>query len=170
MRQAIALKPSEVLFLSEGGGPISLDLRTASSCPLADATAKVRAAGATAIVAVEPREKDILAAQDAGASAVELSAVVFSLASTDDAALDAHRRISAAARTASDVGLRVRAGGGWSTAGRVARLAEVPEVEQIRVGPGLLAGSFYEGVGAAVDAFRREIARGARRGERGEEE
>ena len=168
--QAIALKPAEVLFLAEGGGPISLDLRTAGSCPLADATAKVRATGAAAIVAVEPREKDILAAQDAGASAVELSAVVFHLASSDDAALDAYRRLAAAARTASDVGLRVRAGGGWSTATRVARLAEVPEVEQIRVGASLLSGSFYEGIGAAVTALRKEIARGARRGENAKEE
>lgn len=168
--QALALKPAEVLFLSEGGGPVSLDLRTAGSSPLADATAKVRATGAMAVIAVEPKEKDILAAQDAGAMAVELSAAAFGIAASDDGALDAHRRLSAAARTASDVGLRVRAGVGSASAARVARLAEVPEVEQIRVGASLLSGAFYEGIGSAVTALRREIARGAKRGEHAKEE
>lgn len=170
VEQALGLKPAEVLFLSEGGGPVSLDLRTAGSSPLSEATARVRAAGALAVVAVAPTEKDVLAAQDAGAMAVELAATAFGLAPTDDAALDFHRRLAAAARTASDVGLRVFAAGDCSIPARVSRLAEIPEVEQIRVGASLLSGAFYEGIGAAVSAVRREISRGARRGEHAKEE
>jgi pyridoxine 5-phosphate synthase len=168
--QALSLRPAEILFLADGGGPLPLDLRSAGTGPLADATAKVRAAGVLAVLSVEPEEKDVLAAQDAGATAVELAAIDYGAATTDDAALDAHRRIAAAARTASEVGLRVRAGGGSAGALRVSRLAEVPEIEQIRVGSALLAGSFYEGIGSAVTALRREVSRGARRGERREEE
>ena len=170
VEQALALRPSEVLFLSEGGGPVALDLLTAGSGPLAEATSRVRAAGSLPVVCVDPEEKDVLAAQDAGAAAVELDAAEVGLAGTDDAALAAHRRLAAAARAASDVGLRVRAGGGSAGPVRVSRMAEVPEVEQIRVGAALLAGAFYEGIGSAVAALRREISRGARRGERQEEE
>lgn len=168
--QALALRPAEILFLADGGGPLPLDLRTAGEGPLAEATARVRAAGVLAVISVEPEEKDVLAAQDAGAGAVELAAIDYGNAATDDAALAAHRRLAAAARTASEVGLRVRAGGGSAGALRVSRIAEVPEIEQIRVGPALLAVAFYEGIGSAVSALRREISRGARRGERKEEE
>jgi pyridoxine 5-phosphate synthase len=170
VEQALALRPSEVLFLAEGGGPLPLDLRTAGTGPLADATARVRAAGVLAVLSVEPEEPAVLAAQDAGATAVELAAIEYGNATTDDAAVEAHRRLAAAARTAAEVGLRVRAGGGSAGPVRVSRLAEVPEIEQIRVGAALLAGAFYEGIGSAVTALRREIARGARRAERQEEE
>ncbi len=119
---------------------------------------------------MDPEEPAVLAAQDAGATAVELAAIDYGNATTDDAAVESHRRLAAAARTAAEVGLRVRAGGGSAGPGRVSRLAEVPEVEQIRVGSGLLAGAFYEGIGSAVSSLRREIARGARRAERQEEE
>ena len=168
--QALALKPAELLFLSESGGPVGLDLRSAGKGPLAEATAKARAAGVIPVIAVPADEKSVLAAQDAGALIVEIAANGLTRVATEDQSVDGHRKVSVAARAAADVGLRVRACGGACCSSRASRLAEVPEVEQIRVGPGLLAGSFYEGVGAAVDAFRREIARGARRGERGEEE
>jgi pyridoxine 5'-phosphate synthase PdxJ len=168
--EALSLKPSEVLFLSDSGGPVALDLRTAGKGPLSEATARARAAGATPVVCVDPDEKSVLAAQDAGALVVELAAGGLGRGASEDQAVDGHRRVAVAARAAADVGLRVRACGGSATPTRVSRLAEVPEIEQIRVGPGLLSGSFYEGVGAAVHAFRREIARGARRGEREEEE
>jgi pyridoxine 5'-phosphate synthase PdxJ len=101
---------------------------------------------------------------------VELAAAAFGGAPTEDAALEAHRRLAAAARAAAEIGLRVRAGGGAGGSARVARLAEIPEVEQIRVGPALLAGAFYEGIGASVGALRRAIDRGALRGERGRAE
>jgi pyridoxine 5'-phosphate synthase PdxJ len=168
--EALALRPAEVLFLSETGGPVGLDLRSTGRGPLAEATAKVRASGAVPVISVPPDEKSVLAAQDAGALVVEIAANGLGHAATDDQSVDGHRRVASAARAAADVGMRVRACGGACGSSRASRLAEVPEVEQIRVGPGLLAGSFYEGVGAAVDAFRREIARGARRGERGDEE
>lgn len=164
--EALSLRPAEVLFLSEHGGPVRLDIATASSGPLSEATARVRAAGSVPVVCVAPEEGEVLAAQDAGAGAVELSAGDFGAARTDDAAVYAHRRLARAARTASDLGMRVRTGGGAADPGRVSRLAEVPEVEQVRVGAGLLAGAFYEGIGAAVAALRTEIDRGARRGER----
>ena len=168
--EALSLRPAEVLFLSESGGPVGLDLRDAGRGPLAEATAKVRAAGAVPVVSVAPDEKSVLAAQDAGALVVEIAANGLARDATEDQSVDGHRRVAATARAAADVGMRVRACGGACGSSRASRLAEVPEVEQIRVGPGLLAGSFYEGVGAAVDAIRREIERGARRGERGEEE
>lgn len=57
-----------------------------------------------------------------------------------------------------------------SDGGRLSRLAEMPEVEQVRVGASLLARSVYKGIGAAVRAARDEIERGARRGDRGEEQ
>ena len=170
VEQALALRPSEVLFLSDGGGPVALDIVTAGESPLALAAGRVRAAGILPVFCVDPAEADVLAAQDAGAGAVELAAIDYGNAPTDDAAIDAHRRLAAAARAAGDLGLRVRAGGGSAGAVRTARLAELPEVEQIRVGPALLAGSFYEGIGAAVASLRREISRGARRMERQEEE
>ena len=167
---ALSLRPAELLFLSEGGGPVPLDLRTAGESPLAEAVGKARAAGVLPVVSIDPTEADVLAAQDAGAGAVEFDASAFGAATTDDAAVEAYRRLAGAARTAKDLGLRVRAGGGSAGSVRLARLAEVPEVEQIRVGPVLLSGAFYEGIGAAVAAVRREIARGARRLERQEEE
>ncbi len=166
LEEALSLRPAEVLFLSEHGGPVRLDIATASSGPLSEATARVRKAGSLPVVCVSPEEADVLAAQDAGAGAVELAAAAFGAARTDDAAVDAYLRISRAARSASDLGLRVRAGGGAAVLGRISRLAEVPEVEQVRVGAGLLAGAFYEGIGEAVAALRTEIDRGARRGER----
>ena len=97
LKEAIALSPAEVLFLSEGGGPVELELETAGSGPLSEATAKVRAAGLLPVLCVVPDEAGVLAAQDAGAGAVELSAALFGAARTDDQALDAHRRIALAA-------------------------------------------------------------------------
>jgi pyridoxine 5'-phosphate synthase PdxJ len=170
VEEALALRPAEVLFLSESGGPVALDLRTAGKGALSEATARVRSAGAIPVICVDPDEPSVLAAQDAGALVVELAAGGLGRSASDDQSLDGHRKVAVAARAAADVGLRVRACGGSVGPARASRLAEVPEVEQIRVGPGLLSGGFYEGVGSAVGDFRREIARGARRGERGEEE
>lgn len=170
LEEALSLQPAEVLFLSESGGPVPLDLATAGSGPLSEATARVRAAGALPVVAVVPLEAEILAAQDAGALAVELAAGEFGAARTEEAAVDAHRRLVRSARTASDLGVRVRVGGGSPDRARVSRLAEIPEVEQVRVGASLLSGAFYEGIGTAVAALRTEIERGARRGDRIREE
>ncbi|MCK6480083.1 MAG: pyridoxine 5'-phosphate synthase [Planctomycetes bacterium] len=162
---ALKVKPEEVLFLSEGGGPVKLELATAAAGPLSEAAARVRAAGIVPVIAVEASESAVLAAQDAGAAAVELSAGEFAASRTEDQAVEAHRRLARAARSASDLGLRVRTGGGSPSPARVSRLAEVPEVEQVRVGAALLAGAVYEGIGAAVAALRGEVERGARRGD-----
>ena len=166
LKEALALHPREILFLSEHGGPVPLDLAAAGTGLLAEATAKVRRSGSLPVVCVEPREAAVIAAQDAGATAVEICAGEFGAARTDDQAVEAHLRITRAARAAADLGLRVRTGGGVAAPGRVSRLAEVPEVEQVRVGAGLLPCAMYEGIGAAVAALRVEIERGARRGDR----
>ncbi len=170
VEDALALEPAEVLFLGKDAGPVDLRLEGAAADPLVGALEKVRAAGATPVVAVWPDPAAVLAAQDAGAEVVELDAGTFGEARTDDAMAEALRRFSEAARTASGVGLRVRAGGGIPGPGAVARLAEVPEVEEIRVGPALLARAVYDGFEAAVRALRDEIERGARRGDRSYEE
>jgi len=170
LKEAVALGPAEILFLSDSGGPVKLELETAGTGPLSEATARVRKAGLLPVISVAPLEAEVLAAQDAGAGAVELHAGEFADARTDDHALDAFRRLARAARSASDVGMRVRTGGGAPVPARVSRLAEVPEVEQVRAGAALLAGCFYEGVGPAVAALRTEVERGSRRGERIREE
>ncbi|MHC4820403.1 MAG: pyridoxine 5'-phosphate synthase [Planctomycetota bacterium] len=157
---ALKLGPDEVLFLGSGGGPVSLDLEDAATGTLSEATARVRAAEATAVVHVVPSQEAVLAAQDAGAGIVEIDTVVYGRATTDGRAMAAHRNIVDAARTAGEIGIRVRVGGGAPDATRLARLAELHEVESVRVGAALLRHVVYEGVSTAVGDVRRALERG----------
>jgi pyridoxine 5-phosphate synthase len=166
---ALRLRPAEILLQGDDGGPLPLALGAAAG-EVGRATVRAREAGVVPVLSVRPTVEAVMAAQDAGAGLVELHAGDFASAAGDEAAVVAFLRLSGAAREAAEVGMRVRAGGGFPRGARLARLAEVREVETVRVGPPLLARAVYEGLTAAVAALRAEIDRGARRGDRGEEE
>jgi pyridoxine 5-phosphate synthase len=104
-------------------------------------------------VLIPPESEAVLAAQGLGVRFVRLDTGGYARAAAEDRALMAFRSIDAAARTASEVGLRVSAGGGL-TLRSVRRLIGLASIEQIVVGRAIVARAVFIGLEAAVREVR----------------
>jgi len=107
---------------------------------------------------IEPSEKQVNAAELLGAHAVELHTGAWCEAAADGGrgADKLFGRLSGAAAAASARGLEVHAGHGldYATAGRIAALAEIAE---LNIGHFLVGESLFVGLDAAVRRMRRAM-------------
>jgi pyridoxine 5-phosphate synthase len=107
---------------------------------------------------VEPDERQLLAAGESGAHAVELHTGRYANAKTEEARLGEFVALRTAARTAHDLGLRVHAGHGLDYR-NVWRVAALPEVEELNIGFAIVARALFVGLVPAVKEMREEMLR-----------
>lgn len=145
------LRPHQATFVpehrqeltTEGGLDVAGDLQR-----IAMQTASLKRLGVEVSHFVEPDERQIHAAREAGAQIVELHTGTWANAAGGAAARELER-LRAAARAARAAGLRVFAGHGL-TYRNVAAVAAIPELEELSIGHSIVARSVFVGMERAV--------------------
>ena len=128
---------------TEGGLAVASDIEAIST-----ATRALQEAGIKVSLFVDPTRREIEASRQAGADMVELHTGDYCNAK----GLDAIRhldRISDAAMTAADLGLKVAAGHGLHYH-NVAPVARIPEIEELNIGHAIIARAVFCGIDEAV--------------------
>ena len=92
---------------------------------------------------------------DLGADAIELHTGPYAHAASDPRALNA---LAESAALGVALGLKVHAGHGLSLH-NVARVAEIPEIEELNIGHSIVGRALFVGIGDAVREIRREMDR-----------
>ncbi len=122
------------------------------------ASARLRQAGILVSVFIDPDEKQIHAAAEAGADQIEICTARFAHMTvgkrqeefTDDGVVSEEiERIGSAARLADSLGLKVAAGHGLTTL-NVGVLAEMQEIEEFNIGHHIISRSIFVGLDGAV--------------------
>jgi pyridoxine 5-phosphate synthase len=103
-----------------------------------------------------PTEEALLAASEVGADWVDLDTSAFAQAANDAVRLHEFLALRKAAATARQLGLRVTMGGHLGPPG-LARIALLPEVEEIHLGFAVLARAIFIGLTQAVKDLRSEM-------------
>lgn len=160
VKPALAVRPDLVTLTPEGregfGMERCLDVedRRQELSPIIE---KLKAGGIGVSVLVEPAPAQIKAAQRVGAGAVLLDCARYCWAG--DAATRAAEleRLVNAAKVGHRLGVAVHAGGGL-TYQTVGQIAQVPEIEAVHVGHGLIARAVLVGMGEAVRELLRNLA------------
>jgi pyridoxine 5-phosphate synthase len=120
--------------------------------------AELEAAGIAVSLFVEPQEAVLLAANETGADAVEIHTGRYANARTEDARVAEYLAVARAASAAKALGLRVHAGHGLDY-GNVARIAAIPEVEELNIGFAIVARALFTGLTAATAEMRDRMVR-----------
>ena len=123
---------------------------------LAEAIARLTAAGVEVSLFVEPEPEAIRAAKRLGAQAVELHTGSYAEGAPERRA-DQLARITAAARAAKAEGLLCHAGHGLSFE-TLPPIAALPEIAEVSIGHFLISASVFEGLPAVIARFKGIIA------------
>jgi pyridoxine 5-phosphate synthase len=137
---------------TEGGLSVERD-----AAAITRVVSEMRDAGIAVSLFVDPDEAALVAANATGAAAVELHTGRFADAANEGLRLREHRALAKAAVTARALGFRVHAGHGLDY-GNVARVAALPEVEELNIGFSIVARAVFTGFQAAVAEMRARIA------------
>ena len=130
---------------------------------IALAVENLHAAGVPVSLFVDPREEALLAANEVGTDAVELHTGRYANARGEAERIREFQALRRAAASARELGLRVHAGHGLDYL-NVARVAALPEVEELNIGFAIVARALFVGMTVAVREMRdlmlraREIA------------
>lgn len=108
---------------------------------------------------IDPLESQIEAADDVGATFVELHTGTYADAQGDDEREEELDRIVEAAATAFDFGLRVNAGHGLNYV-NVGPIAAIEEIEELSIGHAIICRALYVGIDQAVREMREQIGYG----------
>mgnify|MGYP001813659721 CR=1 FL=1 len=158
---ACDLKPAHACLVPEKREELTteggLDVR-ASRDAVADAIEKLRAAGIPVSLFVDPSEESLLAANEVGADAVELHTGRYADAKTELQRVHEFQALKRAAVSAHELGLRVHAGHGLDTF-NVARVAALPEVEELNIGFAIIGRALFIGLTAAVREMKDLVLR-----------
>jgi pyridoxine 5-phosphate synthase len=138
---------------TEGG----LDVRR-NRDGVASAVQRLHDAGVRVSLFVDPDEEALLAANEVGADAVELHTGRYANAPQEGARLQEFQALRRAASSARQLGLRVHAGHGLDYA-NVARVAALPDVEELNIGYAIVARAIFMGLEGAVRDMRDLMAR-----------
>lgn len=125
------------------------------------ACASLADAGIQVALFIDPDTRQIEAAAQSGAAAVEIHTGAYAEAEPGDARAAELRRIVSAAREAAALGLKVHAGHGLHC-DNVAPIAAITEITELNIGHALVARAVFTGLEAAV-AEMLERMRAARR-------
>lgn len=155
------LAPHQVTFVPERReevtteGGLQLGRSPEGDRKLAQAVARLCAAGARTSLFVDPDVEAMAAAAGLGADAVELHTGAYANAFPEaDRELD---RLRAAATRARESGLAVHAGHGLTTR-NVAAVAAIAEIEELNIGHHIVSRAIMVGLGSAVEEMRAAIA------------
>lgn len=136
---------------TEGG----LDLEETGRRLLA-AVAQMRAQGVRTALFVDAREDLMRASAALGADAVELHTGEYANARTPEGSSAQLGRLRAAALAAREAGLAVHAGHGL-TYENVARVAAIPEIEELNIGHAIISRSVFVGIERAAREMKAII-------------
>lgn len=120
---------------------------------IADACARLQAAGIRVSLFVDPDPRQFDAAVAAGAPVVEIHTGAYADADDDSRAAE-FDRVAAAAARARELGLIVHAGHGLHY-GNVQPIAEIPDISELNIGHSIVARAVFDGIGAAVREMKR---------------
>lgn len=125
---------------------------------IADAVARLRAAGIQPALFIDPEPAQIEAAAASGANHIELHTGTFAEASDETTHAAELQRLAAAARQAADLGLEVHAGHGLRT-DNVAPIAALRPVVELNIGHSIVARAIFVGLARAVTEMRAAMNR-----------
>ena len=123
---------------------------------VAKAVESLQGAGIPVSLFVDPDEASLVAASGTEAAAVELHTGRYADAETEDVRVVEHRALSKSAESAKSLGMRVHAGHGLDYR-NVARVAALPEVEELNIGFSIVARAIFTGLAPAVAEMRSRI-------------
>ncbi|HEX2140519.1 MAG TPA: pyridoxine 5'-phosphate synthase [Woeseiaceae bacterium] len=153
---ATRLKPSDCCLVPEKREELTteggLDV-AAQPEKMADACARLKAAGIRVSLFVDPDPRQLEAAVAAGAPVVEIHTGAYAEAGDDSRAAE-FDRIAAAAARARELGLIVHAGHGLHY-GNVQPIAGIPAIAELNIGHAIIARAVFDGIGAAVREMKR---------------
>lgn len=158
---ALAVQPADVCIVPEKREEITteggLDI-LAQQEKVGFYTGKLQAAGIRVSLFIDADTAQIQAAQETGATAIELHTGAYADA-TDKASRQMQLlRIEEAANHASELGLIVNAGHGLNIH-NVADIAKILAIGELNIGHALIAQALFLGLGAAIEQMKEAIFR-----------
>lgn len=114
-----------------------------------DATKELQKAGIKVSLFIDPDEKQIRAAKEAGADMIEIHTGTYSDAPTEDRRLEELRKVMIAAKGAKAAGLGVNAGHGLNYR-NVQDIVAIPEIDELSIGHSIVARAVLVGLDQAV--------------------
>jgi pyridoxine 5-phosphate synthase len=148
---AAAVRPGDCCLVPERRQEITTEggLDVAGQAPrIAEATARLTAAGVRVALFIDPETRQIQAAHVAGAPVIELHTGAYAEARGAAAATELER-LRSAARFATSLGLEVHAGHGLNYH-NVQPVAALREIVELNIGHALIAQAVFIGLPAAV--------------------
>jgi pyridoxine 5-phosphate synthase len=152
---ALRVKPHQVTLVPERREEITteggLDVKSNFE-RIKDAISRLKSAGITVNIFIDPDEEQIKRAKEAGADAVELHTGRYAeaFAEGDEEKVQKElERLKVCAKFAKQIGLKVYAGHGL-TYKNVKPVAEIPEIEELNIGHSIVANAVLFGLKEAV--------------------
>lgn len=146
------LVPEKRAELTTEGG---LDVASQAAA-VAEACRRLAAVGVRVSLFIDPEARQIEAAAEAGAQAVEIHTGAYANGADEQDRAAELARIRVAAGAAAARGLEVHAGHGL-TAGNVAPIAATPEIVELNIGHALVARAVFVGLETAVAEMRARM-------------
>jgi pyridoxine 5-phosphate synthase len=157
LRIAEDLRPHQVTFVPEKREEVTteggLDVRAAGP-GLAEGVRRLSGAGIRTSLFIDPDVDAVRRSRDIGAAAVELHTGTYSRHPGDSTVV----ALATAAAEAAALGLAVHAGHGLTT-NNVARVASIPEVEELNIGHHIVSRAVIVGMKSAVREMLGAIER-----------
>ncbi len=153
---ACALKPDECTLVPEKRQELTTEggLNAAGQVPHLQAFCRrLRAAGITVSLFIDPEPGQVAAAAEIGADFVELHTGAYSRAQAEADIEREYQKLTAAAEAARGRGLRINAGHGL-TYRNVLPVAKLPGVEDLNIGHNIIARAVLVGLMQAVREMR----------------
>jgi pyridoxine 5-phosphate synthase len=122
------------------------------------ATSQLKAAGIRVSIFIDPEEKQIQAAQDAGATVIELHTGRYADLMGSDQAAELER-IKKAAQFGVSIGLRVNAGHGLNE-DNVQPIAAIAQLSELNIGHAIVAEALFKGWKQAIVDMKSLMAQG----------
>ncbi len=151
-RIALEVKPDICTLVPEKREELTTEggLDVASRVDMLKAyVARLREQGIVVSLFVDPDEKQIAAAKKTGADCVEIHTGSYANARTERECDGDFRAIAEAAKLAASLGLRVGAGHGLNY-GNTARIATIPQIEELNIGHSIISRASLVGMDRAV--------------------
>lgn len=114
-----------------------------------DATRELQRAGIKVSLFIDPDEKQIRAAEEAGADMIEIHTGAYSDAPTEDRRLEELKKVMIAAKGAKTAGLGVNAGHGLNYR-NVQDIVAIPEIDELSIGHSIIARAVLVGLDQAI--------------------
>jgi pyridoxine 5-phosphate synthase len=156
---AVALKPDEVTLVPEKRQELTteggLDILT-HQAPVRSAIDRLQAVGIHVALFLDPDEEQIAAAHRSGANAIEIQTASYSEAKGEVNVLKELEKLRAAARYATELGLRIHMGHGlnyWN----VQPIVQIPGVEELNIGHSIVSRAVLVGMEQAVRDMKQVI-------------